>query len=66
MSSFSYSQKSLMKSPFLLFSCLFGLAQISSAADKKPNIIVILADDLGRGDYSAFGSQDIHTPQRTP
>jgi arylsulfatase A-like enzyme len=27
-----------------------------------PNIILILADDLGRGDYSAFGTKDIRTP----
>ena len=29
---------------------------------KKPNVLIILADDLGRGDYSAFGTKDIQTP----
>lgn len=33
----------------------------SQAAD-RPNMIVILADDLGRADYSAFGTRDIRTP----
>ncbi len=27
-----------------------------------PNIVVVLADDLGRGDYGAFGTADIRTP----
>lgn len=36
--------------------------QCTSWADERPNIIVILADDLGRGDYSAFGTPDIRTP----
>ena len=31
-------------------------------AEERPNIIVVLADDLGRGDYSAFGTPDICTP----
>lgn len=40
---------------------MIGLAASSRAAD-RPNVIVILADDLGRGDYSAFGTKDIRTP----
>ncbi len=31
-------------------------------AERKPNVLVILADDLGRGDYSAFGTPDLRTP----
>ncbi len=27
-----------------------------------PNILIILTDDQGRGDYSAFGTKDLHTP----
>ncbi|HWI58638.1 MAG TPA: sulfatase-like hydrolase/transferase, partial [Bacillota bacterium] len=28
----------------------------------RPNLLVILTDDQGRGDYSAFGTRDIRTP----
>jgi arylsulfatase A-like enzyme len=33
-----------------------------SAQAERPNVLIILADDLGRGDYSAFGTSDIRTP----
>ncbi len=44
-----------------LFSQQYG-AQAKSDSLCKPNIILIMADDLGYGDLSCFGSQTIHTP----
>ncbi len=35
---------------------------MAAAADRKPNVLVILADDLGLGDFSEFGTADVRTP----
>ena len=39
-----------------------GAVFAEPSASPKPNILVILTDDQGRGDYSAFGTRDIRTP----
>ncbi|MFI5378720.1 MAG: sulfatase [Tepidisphaerales bacterium] len=44
----------------LTFAALAGSAAPAPAV--KPNILIILTDDQGRGDYSAFGTKDIRTP----
>ena len=45
------------------FAPLWLLSAPATAADvKQPNIVVILADDHGRADYSAYGTKDLRTP----
>lgn len=39
------------------------LAVAARAAESaKPNITILPADDLDRGEYSAFGTKDLRTP----
>ena len=46
------------------FCCLFSLAAtaFAAAAPQKPNIIFILADDLGIGEVSCYGATNYKTP----
>jgi arylsulfatase A-like enzyme len=52
-----------MKLPTLLRPALIALAATIHAAEPaKPNVIFILADDMGWGDLNCYGNSRIHTP----
>lgn len=54
-----------MKAKYTLLSVIIFLLTIGHAAlaqDKQPNIIFIMADDLGIGDISCYGATMINTP----
>lgn len=44
------------------FLSAFAAAPLALAADKKPNLVLIVGDDLGYGDLGCYGGTDVPTP----
>lgn len=54
-----------MKNKFLITSLITGVGCLSSCnadKDKAPNVVFIIADDLGYGDLSCYGQTNFNTP----
>lgn len=49
--------------PILKLLALVALLCGSAMAAERPNIVVVLLDDMGWGDFSCFGNKDAQTPQ---
>jgi arylsulfatase A-like enzyme len=55
-----------LKKPVIVFLFMAGalaVVWLAAQAPTPPNIVIILADDLGYGDLSVFGSPNIRTPR---
>ncbi|SVB10334.1 uncharacterized protein METZ01_LOCUS163188, partial [marine metagenome] len=48
---------------FIIALSMFLLAGLAIAKERPPNVILILADDLGYGDLGCFGQKTLKTPR---
>jgi arylsulfatase len=48
---------------FALLAALALGASPADGAERKPNVVVILADDVGHADLGCFGQKELHTPR---
>ncbi|MCI9608445.1 MAG: arylsulfatase [Muribaculaceae bacterium] len=51
-----------MNKRYLTLMMAAGLVAVAKGADSKPNVVMIVADDLGYGDLECYGAKNVKTP----
>lgn len=54
--------RKLLTGAAMLLAAWMAAVTVQAQTPRKPNIVIILADDLGYGDIGTFGATDIRTP----
>ena len=57
-----FSAKSSPRPSKFLLLLLVLTIQSAAGSNRKPNVILIMADDLGYGSLGCYGSKEVHTP----
>src|SRR5215208_4106960 len=54
-------RSAMQRRVFILAALMLG-ASLQAQAQRSPNVVLIMMDDMGYGDLSSYGAPDVRTP----